>query len=113
MASASAPRASRCIRCAGGARSIGLWANLAAIAEIYRLYRRERPLLVHHVALKAALLGGIAARLARVPAMVSMIAGAGYLASAGGLRARLVARALRLAWPVLLLRPRQPRHRAE
>jgi glycosyltransferase involved in cell wall biosynthesis len=86
-------------------RSTGLWASLAAIAEIWRLYRRERPLVVHHVALKPALLGGIAARLARVPATVSMIAGAGYLASAGGARAWLVARVLRLAWPILLLRP--------
>jgi len=85
-------------------RSTGLWASIAAIAEIYRLYRRERPRLVHHVALKPALLGGFAARLASVPATVSMIAGAGYLASAGGARARLLARALRLAWPILLLR---------
>ena len=85
-------------------RSNGLWPSLAAIAEIDRLYRRERPAIVHHVALKPALLGGIAARLARVPATVSMIAGAGYLASAGGARAWLVARALRLAWRVLLLR---------
>src|SRR5208282_6818691 len=57
---------------------LGPWASLKAIIEIYRLYRRERPVLVHHVALKPAFLGGIAALLARVPAMVSMIAGAGY-----------------------------------
>src|SRR5215472_5857250 len=34
---------------------LGLIAGIAAIAEIYRLYRRERPFFVHHVALKAAL----------------------------------------------------------
>jgi len=85
-------------------RSIGPFASLAAIVEIYRLYRRERPLIVHHVALKPALLGGIAARLARVPGVVSMIAGGGYLASAGSYRARLVALGTRLLWPFLLLR---------
>ncbi len=85
-------------------RSIGPAASLAAIAEIYRLYRRERPLIVHHVALKPALLGGIAALLARVPGVVSMIAGGGYLASAGSLRARLVAQATRMLWPFVLLR---------
>ncbi len=85
-------------------RSIGPLASLAAIAEIYRLYRRERPLIVHHVALKPALLGGIAARLARVPGVISMIAGGGYLASAGSYRARLVARVTRMLWPVVLLR---------
>ena len=85
-------------------RSIGPIASLAAIAEIYRLYRSERPVIVHHVALKPALLGGIAAMLARVPGTVSMIAGGGYLASAGSLRARLVARAMRILFPFLLLR---------
>src|ERR1700722_4534502 len=54
-------------------RSLGPWASLAAIAEIRRLYRRERPLIVHHVALKPALLGGIAAWLVGLPAVVSMI----------------------------------------
>lgn len=86
-------------------RSIGPLASLAAIAEIYRLYRRERPLIVHHVALKPALLGGIAARLVRVPGVVSMIAGGGYLASAGSGGARLAARSMRMLWPLLLLRP--------
>src|SRR5579863_3679862 len=51
-------------------RALGPFASLAAIAEIRRLYRRERPLIVHHVALKPALLGGIAARLAGVPIVV-------------------------------------------
>jgi glycosyltransferase involved in cell wall biosynthesis len=87
-------------------RSIGPLASLAAIAEIYGLYRRERPLIVHHVALKPALLGGIAALLARVPGCVSMIAGGGYLASAGSLKARLVGVAARLLWPIVLLRER-------
>jgi glycosyltransferase involved in cell wall biosynthesis len=85
-------------------RSIGPVASLAAIAEIYRLYRRERPLLVHHVALKPALLGGIAALLARVPGVVSMIAGGGYLASAHSRRARLVALGAQRLWPFVLLR---------
>jgi glycosyltransferase involved in cell wall biosynthesis len=85
-------------------RSIGPIASLAAIIEITRLYARERPLVVHHVALKAALLGGIAARLAHVPGVVSMIAGSGYLASARGIGARAIALLTRRAWPALLLR---------
>lgn len=83
---------------------LGPWASLAAIAEIYGLYRRERPRIAHHVALKSALLGGIAALLARVPAVVSMIAGTGY----GGVDTRWHVRAisvgLRFLWPALLLR---------
>jgi glycosyltransferase involved in cell wall biosynthesis len=83
---------------------LGLKASLAAIVEIYRLYRRERPFLVHHVALKPAFLGGIAAWLARVPGIVSMIAGTGYVGTDPRWQARLANRVLRLVSPALLLR---------
>jgi glycosyltransferase involved in cell wall biosynthesis len=83
---------------------IGPWTSLNAIAEIYRLYRRERPFMVHHVAHKAAILGGIAALLARVPRIVSFIAGVGYMGASRSRHARLVGTAARLLWPVLLLR---------
>ncbi len=83
---------------------IGPWASLAAIVEIYRLYRRERPFMVHHVAHKAAILGGIAALLARVPRIVSFIAGVGYMGTSRSRHAQLVGAAARLLWPVLLLR---------
>ena len=85
---------------------LGLLGNLAAVIEIYRLYRRERPLIVHHVALKPALLGGLAALAARVPGVVSMIAGAGYAGIEKRWHARLIGACLRLAWPPLLLRRR-------
>ena len=83
---------------------IGPWASLAAIAEICRLYRRERPFMVHHIAHKAAILGGIAALLARVPRIVSFIAGVGYMGTSRSRHAQLVGAAARLLWPVLLLR---------
>ncbi len=70
----------------------GPWASLAAIAEIVRLYRRERPDLVHHVALKPAVLGSLAAFLARVPAVVNAVTGFGFVASSPSLRARLLRR---------------------
>jgi glycosyltransferase involved in cell wall biosynthesis len=72
--------------------STGLWASLAAIAEIARLYRRERPDLVHHVALKPAVLGSIAALLAGVPAVVNAVTGFGFVQSSPSLRARLLRR---------------------
>jgi glycosyltransferase involved in cell wall biosynthesis len=73
-------------------RAIGPLASLAAIAEVWRLYRRERPLVAHHVSLKPALLGGIAARLAGVPAAVGMVTGMGYLSGSERRAARLLAR---------------------
>lgn len=85
-------------------RSLGLVASLAAIAEIYRLYRRERPFIAHHVSLKPAMLGGVAALLAGVPAVISMITGTGYVGGSRSWRARAIGRMTRPLWPVLLLR---------
>jgi glycosyltransferase involved in cell wall biosynthesis len=72
--------------------SIGPFASLAAILEIARLYRRERPDLVHHVALKPAVLGSTAALLAGVPAVVNAVTGMGFVASSPRLSARLLRR---------------------
>ncbi len=83
---------------------IGPLASALAVIEIWRLYRRERPLAVHHVSLKPALLGGIAARLAGVPLVVSMITGTGYLGSSPRVSARAIASVARWLWPVILLR---------
>lgn len=55
--------------------------ELAAIAEIHRLYRRVRPQLAHQVALKAVLYGSIAAWMARTPAVVNAMAGMGSVFS--------------------------------
>lgn len=76
--------------------SSGVLSSLAAIAEIRRLYRRERPLIVHHVALKPAVLGSIAALLAGVPAVVNAVTGFGFVASSPSLRARLLRRPVSL-----------------
>lgn len=53
--------------------------ELAAVMELAGLYRRERPDIVHHVAMKPILYGSVAARLARVPAVVNAFAGLGYV----------------------------------
>lgn len=52
--------------------------DLAATAELVRIYREERPDVVHHVALKPALFGSLAAPMARVPCVVNAFAGLGY-----------------------------------
>lgn len=74
--------------------------ELAAIGEIARIYRRERPDIVHHVALKPVLYGSLAARLSGVPAVVNALAGMGFIFSSETRKARLlrpfVARAFRL-----------------
>src|SRR3546814_6252841 len=48
---------------------------LKSVRMVATLYRRARPDIVHHVALKPVAIGGVAARLAHVPAIVSGING--------------------------------------
>ena len=92
MASASAPRASRSIRCAGAAAATAPGRALPPSPRSRDFYRRERPDLVHHVALKPAVLGSIAALVAGVPAVVNAVTGFGFVAASPSLHARLLRR---------------------
>ena len=83
-------------------RSQNPLAALRAVMQLRRLYRAQRPDIVHHVALKPVLFGSLAARLARVPAVVNAIAGLGYVFSSRDLRARLLRPAVELAYRLLL-----------
>lgn len=51
-------------------RDIRAFTDLKALVELYRLFRRERPDIVHLNSSKAGALGAFAARLARVPRIV-------------------------------------------
>lgn len=77
-------------------------ADLASTILLWVLFIRLRPDLVHLVTIKPVIYGGIAARLARVPAVVTAIAGLGFFASedkglVGSLRRYLVKNLLRCA----------------
>lgn len=50
----------------------------ASIRELISLYGRERPHIVHHVALKPILYGTLAAWWAKVPVVINAFAGLGY-----------------------------------
>jgi len=71
-------------------RSLNPLRALRHIAQLTAIYRRERPALVHHIAMKPVLYGAIAARLAGVPRMVSAFAGLGYVFNANTPAARVL-----------------------
>src|SRR5262245_45510204 len=52
--------------------------ELCCWVSLLRLYQQLRPTLVHHLCLKPTLYGGISARIAGVPAVVSTLTGLGY-----------------------------------
>jgi glycosyltransferase involved in cell wall biosynthesis len=70
--------------------SLNPFGAVSAVLEIARLYRRERPAIVHHVSQKSILLGSIAARLAGVTRVVNALTGLGFLFVASSLKARIV-----------------------
>ena len=51
----------------------------ATLLRVWRLYRKERPLLVHHFTVKPVLYGSLVARCLGVPAIVNSITGLGHL----------------------------------
>jgi len=59
-------------------------------AAIHRVYRRYKPDLVHHVAMKPTLYGTLAALLCGVPHVVNAMAGMGFLFISQGAKARLL-----------------------
>ena len=65
-------------------------AELVTIARLVRLYRLERPSLVHHFTVKCVLYGSVAARIAGVTAIVNAIPGRGYVFSNDSVLARVL-----------------------
>jgi glycosyltransferase involved in cell wall biosynthesis len=76
-------------------------ADASTVRKIVGLYRRLRPDIVHHVAMKPVLYGSIAARIARVPGIVNALMGLGYVFTSEHLKAKtlrpVIAAALRQA----------------
>jgi glycosyltransferase involved in cell wall biosynthesis len=75
-----------------------------AIRELVHLYRRERPDIVHHVAMKPILYGSIAARLANVRIVVNAFPGLGHVFATEGRTGRLLRALVRVGLRWVLAR---------
>lgn len=64
--------------------------SAANVAKLTAILRKERPDVVHLIAMKPIVIGGLAARLARVPATVVHMTGLGYLVTSETARVRNV-----------------------
>lgn len=83
-------------------RSLNPFHQIAVVWHIRRVYRDFAPDLVHHVALKPALLGSLAARLAGIKRVVNAVAGLGFVFSSQSLKACLLRPVMTLALRILL-----------
>jgi len=75
------------------------------LATLIRLYQREKPDIVHHVALKPALYGSIAAWVTGIRSVVNAFAGMGFVFISDGFFARTVRPFIRTLFRFLLNRP--------
>jgi glycosyltransferase involved in cell wall biosynthesis len=80
--------------------------ELRAIRQLRRIYRAEKPDLVHHVALKPVLYGSIAALGRKDTKVVNALIGLGYLVSSSSLKAKVLRFGIWSGLRFLLNRPR-------
>lgn len=71
---------------------MNIFQELKTFCFLWQLFRREKPHIVHNVGLKQILWGGLAAKLTRIPMLVSAVSGLGVMFS--GERLSLYARAI-------------------
>lgn len=76
--------------------------EFTAVLELIRLYRRERPAIVHHVALKPILYGSLAAWISGTPVVVNAFAGLGYAFTDKTRRGSMAHMCLRRALKILV-----------
>lgn len=69
--------------------SVGIWNLCIVFGELLKVVRAVRPDILHLVTIKPNLLGGLVARLTRVPSVVVTVPGLGHMFIAKGLKASL------------------------
>ena len=89
-----------------GRQSLAPWGEIDSLRQIFAIYRREKPDLVHHHTIKPVLYGSLAARLAGVPGIVNSITGRGYIFLGEDRKARLLKRLVLPLYRMALSSPR-------
>jgi glycosyltransferase involved in cell wall biosynthesis len=88
-----------------GRQTMSPWRETGAVLRLYRIYRRERPELVHHHTIKPVLYGSLAARLAGVPGVINSITGRGYIFIDETRKARILRRIVEPLYNLVLNSP--------
>lgn len=83
-------------------RSMNLLQEWQVLVRLIAIYRKEKPDLIHHVAMKPVVYGSFAAYFSGTGHVVNAMAGMGWLFTSGNIRARLVKHLVRLLFRILL-----------
>lgn len=68
--------------------------DMRVLYELYKLYEKIRPDIVHHVALKPSLYGTLAARFARIHGIVNALGGLGYIFMESSLKVKIIRKSI-------------------
>jgi len=83
-------------------RGMNPLSELVVLARLISLFRKEKPALVHNVAMKPVIYGSLAARLSGVPRVVNALTGLGYVFTSDQPKARLLRPVIGSAFRALL-----------
>lgn len=72
-------------------------ADLHFFRKLIKVYKEESPDMVHHFSVKPVIYGSLAAKWARIPAIINTVAGLGYTMAKGGVLTFIVKNLSRLA----------------
>lgn len=86
-------------------RSLSPLAALSTIRQLIRIFRHESPDLLHQVAIKPILLGGVASRITGVRRVVNAVVGGGYVFTSTSLLMRSIRPLIHFAFRLLLNPP--------
>jgi glycosyltransferase involved in cell wall biosynthesis len=78
--------------------------ELKSLIELIKIYRKEKPDMVHHVAIKPVIYGSIAAIFNRTPAVINAVAGLGMMFSNKDIKSRIIRFFITIAFRLLLNR---------
>jgi len=71
-------------------RSLNPLREVALLARLVMLYRRERPDVAHHFTIKCVVYGSLAGRMAGISRRINAVAGLGYVFASASWRARML-----------------------
>ena len=86
-------------------RSLNPLREIATLLKIFKIYRQERPDIVHQIAVKPILYGSLAARLLGIGAIVNAPVGMGYAFSSSDMTARLLRPLINFGYRALINPP--------
>jgi glycosyltransferase involved in cell wall biosynthesis len=86
---------------------VGVLSTIKTAYDLLHIINLVKPNVIHLVSVKPVLIGGVVARLMRVPALVSAVSGLGYVFTAQGLNARLRKRLIMFPYGWALRHPNQ------